>query len=125
MDVGFKLGDKVQFTAHYEKTHDYFDAEDEALWTDEQRECWENEAPVIIDRVKLVKHEPKAGFIAGKRNIVVQTGIAPYEDYEEGYGYCRGLGLKNTLQQVYLVAVNMAGFYRVHPEWIDPSEGGN
>lgn len=116
--MGFKLGDKVQFIAHYEKTHNYFDAEDEDSWTYKQRQNWENEEPIIVERVKPVSHEPKTGFIAGKRNIVVQTSIEFHLAYLDGSGKYMRPCPEHTLRQVYLIATNMTGFYRVHPDWI-------
>ena len=111
------LGDKVEFSKHYKKTGNYLDVSGDAdeNWTEEQLRTWEEENYAVIERARIAEHSPKIGFIAGKRNMAVTKEIKlishPYlQDAIE---------TSNALQQVYLVAVNMAGFYRVHPDWIE------
>lgn len=122
-----KLGDKVQFSKHYKSnTANYFNAEYSEANTEEQNRTWDEEDYAVVSRVNIIEHRPKSGFICGKRNIVIENTI-------EFLGYVCGsydepdypqYDLKSTMQQVYLVACNMAGFYRVHPDWIEPSERG-
>jgi|GEM_PF-4427093 len=111
-----KLGDKVRFSQHYEKSGEYFDSEDAESWTPEQAELMDNDQPVPVRRVKAVDNPPMAGFVCGVRNIAHETNIGPWH-YTE---YCGpSCDRSTTLRKVYLVAVNLTGFYKVDPLWIE------
>lgn len=112
-----KLGDKVQFNKHYKKTGNYLDTSGDAdeNWTEEQKRTWEEEDYAVIERARVVEHPSKNGIIAGIRNMAITKTIT----LNPSYGPYNSIDTSNSLQKVYLVAVNMSGFYRVHPDWIE------
>ena len=119
-----KLGDNVKFSKHYKKTGNYLDTSGDTddNWTEEQSRTWEEEGYAVIERAKIVEHQPKNGIITGIRNMSISKTITLKTGYMEPYNT---VDTSNALQQVYLVAVNMSGFYRVHPDWIEEVKDEN
>ncbi len=109
--MNFNLGDKVTFIKSLSRQHGY--GVDYENLTDEQVQALENDGYINLIRFKYREHNPKKGFICGKRNIV---SVAYLEEVEDPY---RGLELVQTYEKeetVYLVACDMRGLYRVRAE---------
>ena len=112
-----KLGTKVKFSKSFSKNNGYF-VDYEAM-TEEQEKSLEENGFINLIRYKYREHNEKRGFICGRRNIVT---AALLEEVEDPY---RGWHLMQTHeneQTVYVVACDMRGLYRVHPDDLEVVE---
>jgi hypothetical protein len=103
-----KLGDKVSFSAHVRSELRY---ESDINTYGYQRTVYKR----VVARWPLP--EPKVGIIAGVRVLREGTVEGGHADDDPTY-----LATTNKVK-VYLVAVNLAGFYRVLPVDIEPACG--
>ena len=113
-----KLGDKVTFSRYYVRSGEYIDHD---RMTPEQDAELEENDQIVVNRLTPVDLDrPRTGIVVGKRNMVLRNilGYGEYRFNPESTVF--GL-LDSEYVDVYLVAVNMGGFYRVPAEWIEIS----
>lgn len=106
-----KLGQQVKFTKSLSRQSGY--GVDYANLTESQKQEMEDKGFIELQRFKERVHKEKIGFICGKRFI---TTIGMLEEVEDPY---RGWFLAQTdatYEEVYVVACDMRGLYRVRKE---------
>lgn len=106
-----KLGQKVKFIKSLSKQSGY--GVDYGNMTELQKQEMEDNGFIELKRFKERVHNEKLGFVCGKRFI---TSKAVLEEIEDPY---RGWHLAQTdatYEEVYVVACDMRGLYRVREE---------
>lgn len=106
-----KLGQKVSFSKSLSKQSGYY--VDYANLSKEQSQQLENDGFITLKRYKEREHNEKEGFVCGKRFI---TSVGLLEEVEDPYRGWHLVQTDGTHEEVYVVACDMRGLYRVRAE---------
>lgn len=102
-----KVGDRVKFNGYVKRNDKVLDCNDDTSnLTESEQEKIENDESIRLEKLDYITMPNQLeGVIAGKRNIVKS------HDFEYTHGHLEIISTEWA--PVYLIAVNMSGFFRV------------
>jgi len=115
-----KLGDQVQFDRYYRKNGSFVDYE--KLSPEYEKELDETDQIVLQRLDEVVSPQMLSGIVVGKRRMVLSNTLEYGQSRYNPDGSEMLAVVSSKEVEVYLIASNLSGFYRVPEDWLQSDD---